>query len=268
MASDISLRYTEWKPTSDLPYEEKLLRQKLESGAAVIFSKIGVTPCYCSLTDPEEFFGKILFISPKFWKPSVYYSDAQSEVLKAVGYLASENIDEASELFYKYCIDEPIRLADAIWSEQCIFYQNFFGRAILNGGARWTLQSSYPDFAQQKELTRYINGNIRMLKNDAKEFAAHKDMRTYRKSIPGSLLYDMTDAEFIVAFDETKNSLLAAYKNLKEHIVAMSSVPQLFGCVNYLLRGGKYQDIKGICKVVGVSDIEKNSWTLNPERYV
>jgi type I restriction enzyme M protein len=31
---------------------------------------------------------------------------------------------------------------------------------------------------------------------------------------------------------------------------------------------GKYQDIAGICKVVTISEVEEQGWSLNPGRYV
>ncbi|HJJ48703.1 MAG TPA: hypothetical protein O0X39_06945 [Methanocorpusculum sp.] len=261
-------RYTPFYPAADLPDLEKFIHQKLNSGSVAIITRTGVTPAYCGLSDPEEFYGKILFINPKFFKPSVYYTEAQENTLKAIGYLASGNTDEASALFYKYCIEEPVRLADMIWDAQKRFDQNFFGRALVEGGAQWTLQSEFPDIGYLKKLNRYINRNIRKIHTDAKFFDTQKDIKTYRASILGSLLTDLTDEEYIAAFTEARNELLAAYKNLKEYIAEMTAVPLLFSSTKYLLRGGEYKDIKGICRLVDVTEIAQNGYVLNPAEYV
>ncbi|HJJ28541.1 MAG TPA: hypothetical protein O0X70_04025 [Methanocorpusculum sp.] len=261
-------RYTPFEPAANLPDFEKLLRQKLSSGAVAIFTRTGVTPAYCGLRDPEEFCGKILFINPHFFKPAVYFTEAQENILKAIGYLASENTDEASALFYKYCIEEPVRLADMIWDAQKRFDQNFFGRALVEGGAQWTLQSEFPDMNFLKKLVRYINRNMKKVRGDAKFFAAQKDMKTYRASIFGSLLTALSDDEYKEAFAQSRDELLASYKNLKEYIAEMMEVPKLFGCTKYLLRGGEYRDIAGICRLVEVSEIAEHGFVLHPAEYV
>ncbi|HJJ31462.1 MAG TPA: hypothetical protein O0X97_04365 [Methanocorpusculum sp.] len=262
--------FTEWYPADNLPTEEKLLKNALESGKAAIISDAGLERKACGLTEDAQNSGKVLFIKPKFWGTELVYTPARLGALEALGYLAAGEEEDAGSLFYQHCIDNTITLADKLWEKQCRFNENHTGLVMMDGEARLAMQSCFPDISIADHLLKYISRNERKLKNDIKTFEEKcpGNVSQYRKQVASSHLSGLSDEEYLKRFAEDKKSLLESYKMLKAYLKEMKTLPEMFGCANYLLRGGRYTDIKGVCRLVEISEIERNGWSLNPDTYV
>ncbi|HJJ27609.1 MAG TPA: hypothetical protein O0W95_05960 [Methanocorpusculum sp.] len=262
--------FTEWYPADDLPTEEKLLKNALESGKAAIIVDAGLERKACGLTEDALNSGKVLFIKPKFWGTELVFTPARMGALEALGYLAADESEDAGTLFYQHCIDDTITLADKLWEKQCRFNENYTGLVMMDGEARLAMQSCFPDISIADKLLKYISKNERKLKTDIKEFEekCSGNLSQFRKQVVSSHLSELSDAEYLERFSEDKKTLLESYKMLKSYVREMKSLPEMFNCVNYLLRGGSYRDIKGVCRLVDISEIEQNGWSLNPDNYV
>ena len=262
--------FTEWYPADNLPTEEKLLKNALESGKAAVIVNAGLERKACGLTEDALNTGKVLFIKPKFWGAELVFTPARMGAIEALGYLAAGESEDAGVLFYQHCIDDTISLADKLWEMQCRFNENYTGLVMMDGEARLAMQSCFPDISIAAMLLKYISRNERKLKADIKEFEEKclGNISLYRKQVASSHLSALNDAEYLERFREDKKTLLESYKMLKSYVNEMKRLPEMFNCVNYLLRGGNYVDIKGVCRLVEISEIEQNGWSLNPDNYV
>ncbi|HJJ39350.1 MAG TPA: hypothetical protein O0X42_04345, partial [Methanocorpusculum sp.] len=146
MKTSVTL-FTEWYPADGLPTEEKLLKNALESGKTAIIADTGLERKACGLTEDAQNSGKVLFIKPKFWGAELVYTPARLEALKALGYLAAGEEEDAGTLFYQHCIDDTITLADKLWDKQCRFNENYTGFVMMDGDARLAMQSCFPDIS-------------------------------------------------------------------------------------------------------------------------
>ena len=57
----------------------------------------------------------------------------------------------------------------------------------------------------------------------------------------------------------------------REVIEALKDIRYIYSQVNWLQSkfvNGKFEDIKGLCKVVDINEVEANDWSLMPGRYV
>ena len=262
--------FTEWYPADNLPTEEKLLKNALDSGKAAMIVDAGLERKACGLTEDALNTGKVLFIKPKFWGTELVFTPARMGALEALGYLAAGEAEDAGALFYQHCIDDIISLADKLWDKQCRFNENYTGLVMMDGEARLAMQSCFPDISLADKLLKYLSKNERKLKTDIKVFEEKSsgNLSLFRKQVVSSHLSELSDAEYLEHFREDKKTLLESYKMLKLYVKEMKNLPEMFNCVNYLLRGGKYTDIKGVCRLVDISEIEQNGWSLNPDNYV
>lgn len=266
----VNTLYTDWQPVSSLPTEPKLLQKALETGAAAIVADTSLGLQICGLSEDALNTGKILFIRTPFWRSELFYNPSKMAAITAVGYLAMEEYEDAGTIFYIACIENSITYANNLWAKQCTFNENYSGFTVIDGEVDLELQGFFPDIELVKRLQKIIARNERKLKENIRDFETKclPDIAAYRSTIKSSHIAGLTDAEYIDRFNEDKKYLLKAYKQLKDLVKEMILLPDMFGSRNYLLRGGRYQDIKGICKLVDIADVEKKNWSLNPDDYV
>ena len=266
----ITTLFEEWTSADTLPTEEKLLKNAVLEGKAAIAAETGLTRSVCALSEDAVNTGQILFIRTPFWSPELFYNRSRLGALKAVGYLAFGEAEDAGTLFYENCIEDAVTLTDKLWEKHCRFNENYSGVVTMDGEARLALQDFFPDVFLSDRLLKYAAKLERKLKADVKAFEAgyKNDPAAYRKSIASSHLKGLSDEEYLARFSADSKMLAESYKMLKTHIKEIILLPKLFGCCNYLLRGGTYRDIKGVCRLVSVEEVEKNGWSLNPEDYV
>lgn len=266
----VNTLFGEWVSVDTLPFEPKVLRKTLDDGNAGIIANTGVSVSCCPLTEDAENTGKILFITVPFWKPELLCSAAHADLLKAVGYLSQGESEDAGALFFRRCIYEPMNLADALWEKQCRFNENYSGFRMMDADIHLALQEFFPDMSMIQRIRKYVTGNRRALLRDAADFEAKagNNLKEYRKILTSSHLADLDDAAYLAAFRHDFAELKMLYRELLNYLKEMAMLPELFGCRNYLLKGGTYRDIAGICRLVSVEEIEKKNWSFKPEDYV
>ncbi|HJJ36045.1 MAG TPA: hypothetical protein O0X27_02585 [Methanocorpusculum sp.] len=265
-----TILYTGWSSVDTLPTEEKLLKKALEDGRAAIVADTGLGCSICGISEDAVNSGTVLFIRTAFWTPELFYSASRLDALQAVGYLAMDETEDAGTVFYNACIGDSIAAADRLWNRQCRFNENYSGYVIVDGDAKLELQGCFPDCELAKKLLKIIARNEKRLKEDIRKFeaATETNIAAYRAGINSSHLTGLSDDEYRARFAEDRRYLLDAYRRLKVHVKEMQVLPELFGSRNYLLRGGRYRDIPGVCKRVAIADIEAKNWSLNPDDYL
>lgn len=266
----VNTLFTEWTSIDTVPFEAKNRKKFLEMGNAAIIANTGLTTSICGITEDAINTGKILFINPKIWNPKLITDDFHLDSLKAIGYLVQNEPEDASIMLNSTCIDTSITLIDAIWEKQCRFNENFSGYRTMDRNAKIALQDAFPDISFIDKLLKYMAGNERELKADIKSFKEKTEMNlsAYRERILSSHLKELSNKEYLAQFSHDEKELSTLYKMLKEHIKEMKIIPTLFGCTNYLLKGGKYHDVDGFCKLVPIEEIEAKNWSLKPEDYI
>jgi len=264
----VNTLYTGWSSVNTLPTEEKLLKKALENGQAAIIADTGLGASICGLSEDALNTGKILFIRTAFWNPELFYNASRMNALQAVGYLAMDETEDAGTIFYNACIEDSLTAADRLWYRQCRFNENYSGYVIVDGDAKLELQGFFPDRDLVAKLVKIIARNEKRLKGDIRKFEAVENISAYRAGINSTHLGRLSDEEYLARFEEDRTYLLDAYRRLKKHVKEMLVLPDLFGNRNYLLRGGRYRDIPGVCKLVTVADIEVHNWSLNPDDYL
>lgn len=239
-------------------------------GNAAIIANTGLTTSFCGITEDAVNTGKVLFINPEIWSPNLITDPHHLDILKAVGYLSQDEPEDASIILYTTAVETSVTLVDAIWEKQGRFNENFSGYRTLDRDANMALQDVFPDIAYMDKLLKYMAKNERELKTDIQSFKvkAVKNLAEYRKNILSSHLKELSDKEYLEQFIHDEKELRTLYKMLKEHIKEMKKVPMLFGCTNYLLKGGSYHDVEGFCRLVSIEEIEAKNWSLKPENYV
>ena len=266
----VTTLFEDWVSADTLPTEEKVLKNALMSGKAAIIADTGLQRSVCALNENAVNSGKILFIKTPFWSTELTYNPARMGALQAVGYLVQNESEDAGSLFYQSCIEDAVTLTDKLWEKHCRFNENYSGVVIMDGEARLALQDFFPDASLSERLFKYAGKLERKLKADIKEFekAYPANPEAYRKKVTSSHLAALSDDEYLARFNHDAKTLTESYRKLKIHIKEIIQLPKLFGCCNYLLRGGEYQDIKDVCRLVSVEDVERNGWSLNPDDYV
>jgi len=266
----INQLYTEWNNVNTAPFEEKNLKKFLESGKAAIIANVGMTTYICGISEDAVNTGKILFINPRQWAPKLLADEIHLDILKAIGYLIQKDEEDASSLLYTACVEKSIALVDEIWEKQCLFNENYSGYRTIDREAKIALQDVFPDILSLDKLYKYMLNNEKELKADIKSFKekSANNIAEFRKTILSSHLKSLSDKEYLEHFTHDEKELRTLYQNLKIHLKEMKETPLLFNCTNYLLRGGEYHDIPGFCKLVPISEIEENNWSLKPENYV
>lgn len=266
----VSILYGDWISADAAPFEPKNLKKFLDDGNAAIIATAGLSTLMTGITEDAINTGNVLFINLKTKKPQPLYDNTWYNLFTAIGYLVQDEGEDAGTLFYNTCVENAKVLSDSLWEKQCRFNENYSGFRTMDNDTQSALQDVFPDDKIFDKLLSYLNRNERKLKADIAEFTENtvKGVNFYRKNIVSSHLTVLSDEEYLSRFSADAKELKELYKVLKNTIKEMRKIPELFGCTNYLLRGGEYRDIKGFCKLVSVEEIENHNWSLKPEDYV
>lgn len=265
-----------WESVREIPDDTKELEEDITNGKIACIIRTEDDDYFCGFTNKDSYKRKILFINPKFWNNTLLLNEYQMTALKSLVMLAAGKDNE-----YWKAIDSYDVLAYNS-TEKCLYDHHSLGHNFLiSSEIRYDCDLMIPsiDYLRMsmkdetdigRVLLKHLKAELQSLKKDTKptekllkspeaEERVDTFRRFYSRDRDWSKVKSLEDYKRI--YNERKDEIMRRCKATQALIEEINLFKSCFP-------NGKYRDIDGICRLVDISEIKKNEYSLDPSDYL